>query len=39
MSKKKWVAVAALFSAVGLVSYKERDAVADTLERWSHGKI
>jgi len=36
MSKKKWMIVATIAAVSGLVAWKERKTVAETLERWTH---
>jgi hypothetical protein len=36
MSSKKWLLVASIAAITGVVAWKERQAVADTLERWTH---
>lgn len=39
MSKKVWLIAAGLLSVSGIIAYKKREEVADTLERWSKGHI
>ena len=36
MSKKKWMAVVTIAAISGLVAWKKRKEVAETLERWTH---